>query len=87
MIPPLCHSFPSLFAISSSKKAWVRDIWRDAGDGGHWDPIFFRNLNDWEVEEVVGLFLRLGSKKLFMEIDDKPRWEEMKNGDFSTRAL
>ena len=22
-----------------------------------------------------------------MEIDDKPRWEETKNGDFSTRAM
>ena len=57
---PLCHSFPSLFSISSSKEVWVRDIWREIGDGGHWDLIFFWSLNDWEVEEVVGLFLRLG---------------------------
>ena len=38
-------------------------------------------------EEVVSLFLRLGSKKLFMEIDDKPQWEETKNGVFSARAM
>ena len=56
---PLCHSSPSLIAISSSKEAWVRDICREVGFGGHWDPIFFRNLNYWEVE-VASLFLRLG---------------------------
>ena len=53
---PLCHSFPSLFAISSSKEAWVTDIWREARDGGHWDPIFFRNLNDWEVRRLLAFF-------------------------------
>ena len=37
-----------------------------------WDPIFFRHRNDWEVGEVERLFLRLGSKKLFAELDDKP---------------
>ena len=36
---------------------------------------------------LFAFFLRLGSKKLFMKIDDKPRWEETKNGDFSTRAM
>ena len=28
---PLCTSFPSLFAISSSKEAWVEDIWNHSG--------------------------------------------------------
>ena len=55
--------------------------------GMHWDLIFCRHLNDLEVDEVEGLFLRLGTKKLILEGMDKPRWEETKNEDFSTKAM
>ena len=54
---------------------------------GLWDPIFIRHLNDWEVGEVKRIFLRLGSKKLYEELDDKPRWEETKSANFSTKAM
>ena len=30
---PLCTSFPSLFAISSAKEAWVADVWSHFGGG------------------------------------------------------
>ena len=49
--------------------------------------IFFRNLNNWEVDEAERLFLRLGTKKLFAGLEDKPQWEETKNGDFSTKVM
>ena len=81
---PLSISFPSLFAITSSKEAWVQNVWREGEGEGHWDPIFCRHLNDWEVE---GLFLRLGTKTSFLEGMDKLRWEETKSGDFSTKAM
>lgn len=69
---PLSHSFSSLFVIYFFKEAWVWDVWRELGGVRLWDPIFFRYLNDWEVSEV---FLRLGVKKLFAKLDDKPWWE------------
>ena len=65
----------------------MRDVWREGGGEGNWDPIFYRHLNDWEVDEVDGLFSRLGSKNLFLEGVDKLRWEEIKSGDFSTKAM
>ena len=49
--------------------------------------LFCRHLNDWEVDKEERLFLWLGTKILFMELDDKPRWEETKSGDFSTKAM
>lgn len=30
---PLCNSFPSLYALASSKKAWVGDLLKDFGGG------------------------------------------------------
>ena len=55
---PLCTSFPSLFAISLDKEAWVADVWSHSG-GGVWAPRFSRRINDWEVIEVERLHLRL----------------------------
>ena len=31
---PLCVSFPSLFALSVDKEAWVADIWDPLAEGG-----------------------------------------------------
>ena len=39
---PLCESFPSLFALSTEKEAWVADVWDPLAEGG-WGagaPIF-----------------------------------------------
>ena len=41
---PLCESFPSLFTISSSKEAWVADVWNPDGDRGGWTPSFPQGL-------------------------------------------
>ena len=51
--------FPSLFALIVSKNVCVTDVWVQLGQRGHWNPYFSRPLNDWEVDEVVDLFLRL----------------------------
>ena len=57
---PLSYSFSSLFAITTSKEAWVRDVWSEIEGRGFWDPILIRQPNDWEVDELVWL----GPKKL-----------------------
>ncbi|RVW69709.1 hypothetical protein CK203_060610 [Vitis vinifera] len=46
---PLCEIFPSLFALSDSKEAWLVDLWEHRGEGGNWNFRFVRNLNDWEL--------------------------------------
>ena len=48
---PLCVSFPSLFALSTEKEAWVANVW-DPSAEGDWSPYFSRALNDWEVKEA-----------------------------------
>ena len=47
---PLYESFPSLFAISQAKDAWVSEVWNPDGVGDGWTPLFSRALNDWEIE-------------------------------------
>ena len=31
---PLCEAFPSLFALATSKEAWVNEVWTAAGEMG-----------------------------------------------------
>ncbi|RVX21160.1 hypothetical protein CK203_002293 [Vitis vinifera] len=52
------------FSVASSKGAWVADMWdQSLGSNGCWIPNFSRNLNDWEVDNVELLLLRLKDKK------------------------
>ena len=43
---PLCEIFPSLFALSDFKEAWVADLWEHREEGSNWNFCFVRNLND-----------------------------------------
>ncbi|RVW46317.1 Pre-mRNA-splicing factor SYF1 [Vitis vinifera] len=54
---PLCTSFPSLFAISSSKEAWVEDIWNHSG-GEFRIPI---SLCDTTIGRVFSTCFKVGS--------------------------
>nr|CAN78868.1 hypothetical protein VITISV_035932 [Vitis vinifera] len=60
----LSTSFPSLYAITSSK-----EVWYPSADGGVWAPCFFRQLNDWEVVPVECFFQRLQGRRVCR--DDK----------------
>ena len=60
----LSTSFPSLYAITSSKEAWY-----PSADGSVWAPCFFRQLNDWEVVPVECFFQRLQGRRVCR--DDK----------------
>ncbi|RVW45708.1 Retrovirus-related Pol polyprotein from transposon TNT 1-94 [Vitis vinifera] len=51
----LREAFRGLYAIASSKDAWVIDVW----DGGSWGPRFIRQFNDWELEDIDAFFGRL----------------------------
>ena len=53
---PLCEYFPSLFALATSKEAWVKNVWfvpdSEEKEVGSWNPRFFRPFNDCELDEV-----------------------------------
>ena len=44
---PLWDSYPSLFALVSSKDTWVGECWSNPGEGEGWNPLFTRPFNDW----------------------------------------
>ncbi|RVW30273.1 putative glucose-6-phosphate 1-epimerase [Vitis vinifera] len=66
----LCISFASLFALATSKEAWVRDVWNLSADGGCWEPCFSMRLNNWEdgkfSVEALYKVLELGSQAAFL---------------------
>ena len=64
---PLCICFPSLFAISLAKEAWVEDVCSHFG-GGVWIPRFSRWLNDWEVFDVERFLLRLQGRMVYSDV-------------------
>ena len=75
---PLKEAFPDLFSIASSKDTWVVDIW----DSGSWNPRFFRQLIDWELEEVANFFGRLHDYFPSSNFEDILVWVDTKNGVF-----
>ena len=42
---PLCASYKSVFALASSKDAWVGEYWSNQGEGERWNPLFTRPFN------------------------------------------
>ncbi|KAL6345634.1 hypothetical protein AAG906_017366 [Vitis piasezkii] len=69
---PLCEDFPSLFALATSKEAWVNEVRTAAGErGGSWSPRFNRPFNDWELEEVERLVCCLDGKKVSVDEEDR----------------
>ena len=63
---PLCKAFPSLYALASSKEAWVNEFWRAEGErGGSGNPCFNRlsmigSWKKWKGCFVVWRGRRLG---------------------------
>ena len=74
-INPLCEAFLSLFAIATTKEAWVNEVWKAEGERrGSWTPSFNRPFNDWEMEEVGRLLFWLDGKMVRVDEEDRMRW-------------
>ena len=76
----LCALFPSLYAISLDKKAWLADEWSHFG-GGVWAPRFSRRINDWQVIEVERLLLRLQGRRVYSDVEDEVIWTKAMTED------
>ena len=76
---PLSISFPSIFALTTSKEAWIEDFWKHSTDGGCWAPHFSRWHNDWEVDIVECFLLRLQGRRVCRDEEDKVIWTKSKN--------
>ena len=84
---PLCESFLSLFTLSSSKEAWVVDVWNLEGDGGGWTPLFSRAFNDWELELVERFLQKIKAFRVHRDVEDKVIWTISRYGTFSVKSL
>ena len=79
----LRDAFLDLFVIPSFKDAWVVDVWED----GSWNPRFFRQLNDWELEEADNFFGRLHDHSLSLDSENILVWRDTKNDVFSVKSF
>ncbi|RVW75063.1 hypothetical protein CK203_056012 [Vitis vinifera] len=61
----LSLSFPSLYALVTSKEAWVVEVWDATGEDGGSNPRFSRPFNDWEMEMVERFIFLLQGKRSF----------------------
>ena len=85
---PLSEAFLSLFALATSKEAWVNEVWTTEGDRrGSWTPTFNRLFNDCEMEEVRRLLCYLEGKMVRVDEEDRVRWVKSKDGVFSVKSL
>ncbi|WKA09120.1 hypothetical protein VitviT2T_026797 [Vitis vinifera] len=83
-----CEAFPSLFALATSKEAWVNEVWIAEGERrGSWTPHFNRPFNDWEMEEVGRLLCCLDGKMVRVDEEDRVRWMDSKDEVFSVKSL
>ena len=78
---------PSLFALASSKEAWVTDLRVHSSVESGWNPRFSRPLNDWEVETVECFLSRIKDKVVVEENEDDVFWVVTKSGSFSVKSL
>ena len=83
----MCISFPSLFAISLAKEAWVEDVWSHSRGGVWAPPRFSRWLDDWEVFDVERFLLRLQGMRVYSDVEDQVVWTKAKDGRFSVKPL
>ena len=48
----------------------MSDAWEGSGELGSWNPHFSTHFNDWELEEVEGLFRKLQPLVVRREVKD-----------------
>ena len=75
--------FPDLFSFCTNPEAKISEIWSRQG----WNLTFRRNLNDWEVDRIAELLLKLGEFTGLTTEADGIRWKHDSDGKFSVRRL
>ena len=81
---PLCITFPSLFALASSKVKWVVDVWNSSVEGGGYTPCFSKPFNNWKVLSVEQFLLTLKDKRVYKDGEDEVLWIETKSKNFQS---
>ncbi|WMV13369.1 hypothetical protein MTR67_006754 [Solanum verrucosum] len=75
--------FPDLFSFCTNPEAKIAEIWSPQG----WNLTFRRNLNDWEVDRIAELLLKLGEFTGPTTEADGIRWKHNSDGKLSVSRL
>jgi hypothetical protein len=84
---PLKLCYLVLFSIARFKDAWVVDILSMVDGVAHWNVVFTRLAQDWEVEMVISLYERLYSHRIQHGAVDRLVWSLSKRGHFEVMSF
>ena len=83
----MSNAFPNLFNMAAHKEALVADVWDFSRAEGGWSPVFVRNFNDWEMEEVERFLKILYRRKITSYQEDQLLLKGAKDAVFSARLI
>ena len=83
----LKEDFPSLYFLASFREAWVALLWDGTREVGHWNLVFTRHNNDWEIKDVEALFRKLNGQVLRRDDEDVMNWWISKKGLFTVKSF
>jgi hypothetical protein len=84
---PLKLFYPILFSIARFKDAWVVDNLSMLDGVAHWNVVFTRLAQDWEVKMVLSLHVRLYSHRIRHGAVDRLVWNLSKWGHFKVKSF
>ena len=83
---PLKEVFPLLYSIAWNKEAFVAEhlCWQNGFV--HWDVLFIRMFQDWELESLNSFFALLYSIEVGQSEEDKVAWFAARSGSFEVKS-
>jgi len=81
----LCY--PAVFSIARFKDVWSVDNLFVLDGVAHWNVVFTRLAQDWEVEMVLSFYERLYSHRIQHGAVDRLVWSLSKRGHFEVTLL
>jgi hypothetical protein len=81
----LKHCYPVLYSIVRNKATMVVDNLAVQNGNIHWNVLFTRQFQDWEMEMVLSFFERLYSTSIRQGEGDKLVWNLSTRGFFEVR--
>jgi hypothetical protein len=81
----LKEAYPELFCIALDRNALVADLMSRANGMIHWDVLFIRSVQDWELESISSFMDLLYSTPVQGEGEDKLSWGKPDSKVFSVK--
>lgn len=81
----LWRTFPGLFNIAGDKDCLVSSVLKVEDGKATWDPKFRRNIQDWEMDDMLPFFERLYSQQVGFS-RDRVVWKGAINYLFSVKS-